>query len=206
MTARTEAPAPAPYAEAARDLLHARVLDAVGELLRESEWSEVRMADVADRAGVSRQTLYNGFGSRADLAQAYVAREAEAFLVAVDAAVRAAAARPREALAAALEVFLDAAQTHPLIRAIAAPGEGGRELLPLVTTRGGPIVGMVTDRLTAILLDVWPELARADAALVSDTLARLAISHAALPSGSPRATAAATARVLGPSVDALLGR
>jgi AcrR family transcriptional regulator len=205
VTARADAASPPPYAEATRDLLHTRVLDAVGELLLQRPWSEVRMSDVAERAGVSRQTLYNGFGSRADLAQAYVTREAEAFLVTVDAAVREHSAEPREALAAALEVFLGAAETHPLIRAIAS-SDGGEELLPLVTTRGGPVVGMVTDRLTAVLCDVWPALKAADAALVSDTLARLAISHAALPSDSPRATAAATARLLGPSLDQLLER
>jgi AcrR family transcriptional regulator len=161
------------------------------------------MADVAARAGVSRQTLYNGFGSRADLARAYVTREAEAFVEAVEEAIRARADAPANALASALELFLGAAGTHPLVRAITSP-DGGEELLPLVTTRGAPVVAMVTDRLAAVLLETWPQLTDADAATVADVLARLAISYATLPSGSARATAASTARLLGPSLDTML--
>jgi len=55
------APSPPRFSEAARELLRERVLDALGELLRSRAWSEVTMAHVAARAGVSRQTLYNGF-------------------------------------------------------------------------------------------------------------------------------------------------
>ena len=43
------------------------------------------MADVARAAGVSRQTLYNEFGAAAELAQAFVLREADLFLDAVQA-------------------------------------------------------------------------------------------------------------------------
>ena len=199
----TEAPRPA-YVEATRALLRERVLDAVGEMLADRPWAEVTMSDVAERAGVSRQTLYNSFGSRAELAQAYVIREAEGFLTAVEVAVRANAEEPREALAAALEIFLAAAGTHPLVRAIAST-DGNEELLPLVTTRGGPLLDLVTERLTDLLVATWPGLAAADARLVADALVRLAISYAALPTGPATETAAAIARVLGPSVDELLG-
>jgi AcrR family transcriptional regulator len=194
---------PAPHVEIARELLRERVLDAVGELLRDRPWAQVKMAEVAMRAGVSRQTLYNAFGSRQDLAREYVGREADRFLAAVDVAVRQRAAEPREALAAALEVFLVAAADHPLVRAITAT-DGGEELLPLVTTRGGPLVEGVTEHLARLLMETWPRLRRADAAVVADALVRLAISYAALPSGDPAKTAAAVARLLGPSVDELL--
>jgi AcrR family transcriptional regulator len=197
------APGPAPHAELARTLLRERVLDAVGELLRDSPWAQVKMAEVAVRAGVSRQTLYNAFGSRQDLAREYVGREAERFLAAVDVAIAEHAAEAREALEAALEVFLVAAADHPLIRAITST-DGAEELLPLVTTRGGPLVEGVTEHLAATLVRTWPRLRRPDAGLVADALVRLAISYAALPAGDPRATAAAIARVLGPSVDELL--
>ena len=192
------------YAELARDLLRERVLDAVGELLRDRSWAQVTMTDVAESAGVSRQTLYNTFGSRPELAEAYVGREAEQFLAAVDAAVRTHAAEPRAALAAALEIFLAAAGEHPLVRAITST-DGSEELLPLVTTRGGPLIQLVTEHLTDLLVDTWPRLEREDAALVADALGRLAISYAALPSGGPAETANGIARVLAPSVDELLG-
>jgi AcrR family transcriptional regulator len=193
-----------PYADLARGLLHDRVLEAVGELLRDRPWARVTMAEVAGRAGVSRQTLYNAFGSRPELAQAYVGREADRFLTDVDIAVRQHATEPREALAAALAIFLGAAGRHPLVRAITS-SEGGEELLPLVTTRGGPLIEHVTEHLTALLVDTWPRLPRTDAAPIADALVRLAISYAALPAGDPIDTARRIARLLGPSVDDLVG-
>jgi AcrR family transcriptional regulator len=194
---------PTPYAEVTRGLLRERVLDAVGDLLSNRPWAQVTMTDVAERAGLSRQTLYNAFGSRPELAQAYVEREADRFLAAVDVAIRQHAAEPREALAAALEIFLAAAGEHPLIRAITST-DGSEELLPLLTTRGAPLIGRVTGHLTELLVDTWPRLGRPDAAAVADALGRLAISYAALPSGDPAATARTVARLLGPSVDELL--
>lgn len=199
-----EAASPAkPFAAASRELLRDRALDAVGALASARPWSEVKMADVADRAGVSRQTLYNAFGSREELAQAYVMREAGLFVEAITDAVRSHPEDPREALRGALEIFLAAAETHPLIRALAA-GEAGEELLPLITTRGGPVVDEVTQRLGELIEETWPGLAPGDAQLVADCLVRLAISHAALPGGPPARTADAIARVLGPYLDELL--
>lgn len=192
------------HAQAARDLLLKNVLDAVDELLRDRPWADVSMAAVAERAGVSRQTLYNTFGSRAELAQAYVIREAEGFVAAVDAAVRTNADEPREALAAALEIFLTAAESNPLVRAITST-DGSEELLPLVTTRGGPLVEMITARIDDLLVETWPQLPRDEAEAIADALVRLAISYAALPADAPAATAATIARLLAPSVDALLG-
>jgi AcrR family transcriptional regulator len=191
------------FAAASRDLLRETVLDAVGELAAGRPWAEVTMADVADRAGVSRQTLYNSFGSRQDLAQAYVIREADRFLDAVAIAVREAAPDPRAALHAAAEIFLAAAETHPVIRAVAI-SESGDELLPLLTTRGGPLVAEVTERLSALLVETWRGLDREKAFEVADTLVRLAISHAALPGAAPSETAASLSRVLGPYLDQLV--
>lgn len=195
----------APLAELTRSLVRERVLDAVGDLLRDRVWAQVTMADVAQRAGMSRQTLYNAFGSRVHLAQAYLAREADLFLQAVDIAVRQRATEPRNALAGALEVFLTTAADHPLVRAITT-GDGGEELLPLVTTRGGPLLERATNHLTDLLIDTWPGLNPDEARPMADALVRLAISYAALPAGTPAATAAAVAHILGPSIDAAVDR
>jgi AcrR family transcriptional regulator len=197
-------PVVVPLAAVTRGLVRDRVLDAVGELLQDRTWAQVTMSDVADRAGVSRQTLYNSFGSRLSLAQAYVEREADRFLAAVDVAVRGHEAEPRQALAAALEIFLIAAGRHPLVRAIIST-EGGEELLPLVTTRGGPLLERATGHLADLLVDTWPRLRPPQAAPIADALVRLAISYAALPAGEPAATAATIAEILGPSIDQAVG-
>jgi AcrR family transcriptional regulator len=193
-----------PYSELTRGLLRERVLEAVGELLADRPWPKVSMAAVAAHVGVSRQTLYNTFGSRQELAQAYVEREADRFLAGVDIAVRDHASEPQEALAAALAIFLGAAGRHPLVRAITS-ADGGEELLPLLTTRGGPLIEHVTEHLTGLLVETWPPLPLTDAAPIADVLVRLAISYAALPAGDPIETAHTVARLLGPSVVRLVG-
>jgi len=192
-----------PYAVAARELLRTTLLDAMREQLRTRAWADVRMADVARAAGVSRQTLYKEFGSRHDLAQAYVLREVDRFLGAVEEAVTAHLDDPTTALAAAFDVFLAAAADDPLVRAVVA-GEGGDELLPLVTTQGRPVLERATEQLAALLLRGFPALAAPDATLLAECVARLAISFAALPAGPSGMTGGSVAVLLGPYVQRAL--
>ena len=187
---------------AARALLRDTLLDAVGELLAERGWSDVPMAEVARRAGVSRQTLYNEFGDRTGIAQAYVLREAERFLEDVERAIASRPDDPRGAVAAAFEVFLTAASHHPIVHAIATgQGEG---LLALVTTGDSPVVELATGRMIEALTGGWPHLRRDDAQAVAECVVRLGISYATLPTGPPRRTAQALARVLGPFLDEVI--
>lgn len=187
------------YPVAARRLLRDTLLDAVGDLLAERGWSDVPMAEVSRRAGVSRQTLYNEFGDRTGIAQAYVLREAERFLTDVERAINRKPGDPHGAVAAAFEVFLTAAGHHPIIHAIATgQGEG---LLSLVTTNDSPVVELGTARVTTTLTDGWPGLSQADARAVAECVVRLGISYATLPTGPPRRTAQTLARVLGPFLE-----
>ncbi|MEU9096974.1 TetR/AcrR family transcriptional regulator [Streptomyces sp. NPDC048361] len=63
------------------------LLDAALSALAELPWPAVRMVDVAAAAGVSRQTLYNEFGSKEGLARALVRWEADVYLRGVDRAL-----------------------------------------------------------------------------------------------------------------------
>ncbi|MGH3968347.1 MAG: TetR family transcriptional regulator AlkX, partial [Mycobacterium sp.] len=76
-----------PYAEASRVLLRDSVLDAMRDLLLDRDWSAITLADVARAAGISRQTIYNEFGSRQGLAQGYALRLADRLVNAVDEAI-----------------------------------------------------------------------------------------------------------------------
>ncbi len=198
------AAARATFAQASRDLLRDSVLDALGELLADDAWGDVTMAEVAERAGVSRQTLYNAFGAREELAQAYLMREAERFLEAIEDAVVGNVEDPRRALAQAAELFLSLASTHPMVRAISS--RDGEELVAMATARGGALLTGMTERLSELILTNWPEVDPRGARLLAATLVRLAISHAVLPTGAPERTAADIARTLGPFIDELLGR
>ena len=193
-----------PYAVAARELLRSRLLEGVATLLRDRAWADVTMAQVARAAGVSRQTVYNEFGSRPELAQAYVLWEADRFLTSVDAAVRRHLADPVRAVSAAFETFLAAANDHPLVRALVTP-DGAQELLPLITTQGQPLHDRATTSLAASFRELWPQVGRADAHLLADAVVRQAISRAAMPAGTSQMTARSLGRLFGPFVERALG-
>ncbi len=190
-------------AEATRHILRERVLDGVDGLLLERPWSAISMAGIAQAAGVSRQTVYNEFGSREALAQQYVLRETGRFLAQVQDAVLARRDDPRAAVAAAFDVFLTAAADRPLMRAIAAQ-DGSDELLALVTTDGGLVLATATERLAAVMQTGWPSAPLDQTRLIADCVVRLAISHAALPTGPADVTATTVARMLGPFIDEVL--
>ena len=93
------------------------LLNAALAALAELPWSAVRMVDIASAAGVSRQTLYNEFGSKEGLARALVRREADAYLRGLD-RVLGEGTRPAERLASVAEWTVGEARTRPLLRAL----------------------------------------------------------------------------------------
>lgn len=192
-----------PYALAARELLRNTLLDGARDELERRDWAQITMADVAAAAGVSRQTLYKEFGSRDAFAQAFVMRESDRFLEAVEGAVQEHLDDPTKALEAGFDVFLTAAAEDPLVRTLLS-GDATSTLLPLITTHGEPVVARATDRLSAIIRSGWPAVAQADARLLAECLVRLAISYTALPAGSTGMTAASVTTLLGPYMERML--
>ncbi len=193
-----------PYPEAARQLLRETLFGAARDQLESKSWSEITMSNIAETAGVSRQTLYKEFGSREEFAQAFVIHEGERFLDDVEAAVREHLDDPRAAIGAALAKFLLAAGEDPLVRILLSDdGTGG--MLPFVTTQGMPVVQWATARLTATIEAGWPQAPPAKVHLLSESLVRLAISYITAPSESPEQTAARTGELLGPFIDDALG-
>ncbi|MER8068041.1 TetR/AcrR family transcriptional regulator [Streptomyces sp. NPDC094034] len=97
----------------AREALLRSALSALAEL----PWSAIRMVDVASGAGVSRQTLYNEFGSKDGLARALTRREADRYLHGVERLLgeRADAA---DRLVAVAEWTVGEARARPLLRAL----------------------------------------------------------------------------------------
>ncbi|MFE2635298.1 TetR/AcrR family transcriptional regulator [Streptomyces scopuliridis] len=97
----------------AREALLRSALAALADL----PWSAIRMVDVASGAGVSRQTLYNEFGSKDGLARALTRREADRYLHGVERLLgeRADAA---DRLVAVAEWTVGEARARPLLRAL----------------------------------------------------------------------------------------
>ena len=191
------------YRGAVRQLLRDRLLDAGAELLRARSWAQVTMAEIAAAAGVSRQTLYNEFGTRDEFGQALLIREGSRLLDAVEETIAAHADDPLAALTAGLECFLTTATTDPFVRLLLGDdGTGG--LLPLVTTQSRPVLDWASERVAATIRSQWPQAAAVDLDVLADTLVRLAISHVTAPRDPPARTAEAITGLLAPSIERML--
>lgn len=176
------------------------LLEAAHTALAHRAWSAVRMVDVAADAGVSRQTLYNEFGSKDGLARAVVRREADGFLAGIERALGQAQAEPRERLVAVAEWTVTAARTNPVVRAVLTGCWGERLPTPPLTAvrsaasvpaqrrADGPlpspsdVVLMIRDRAVAALLDrAVPRPDVRELARDCELVVRLAVSCVVAP-------------------------
>ncbi|MFC9130979.1 TetR/AcrR family transcriptional regulator [Streptomyces sp. NPDC057099] len=177
------------------------LLDAAYAALARRSWSGVRMVDVAVAAGVSRQTLYNEFGSKDGLARALVRREADGYLAGVDRAL-AGHSDIRDRLTATAEWTTSAARENALVRAMltgcwserlpsptlsAVPSTSA---VPAQRRADGPLpspgdlVTLIRDRAVTVLSG--PGAPRSDTADLSrscELAVRLALSCVAAPPG-----------------------
>lgn len=175
------------------------LLDAAYDAALAGDWGRVRMADVANAAGVSRQTLYYEFGSKDALAQALALREAGRWMDGADAARVGHEGHPAEAVAAAMVWTLEEAERNQLLKAVLTDDAGA--LLPWLTTRAEVLQTEGRARLEAYLHEHWPEIPADRVHLVADTVTRLTFSHLVLPGGRPDQVARDTAVL----VSSLLG-
>jgi AcrR family transcriptional regulator len=169
--------------------VRARLLDAAADAAVAGRWHECRMADLAAAAGVSRQTLYNEFGSKDGLVAALALREADRLLRGAVAAVEdPTAGEPAVAVGAAVGWALTEASHNPLVKAALVDDAG--DLLPLLTTRSGAVLAALRDGLTGALTRRWTRLDPEHTQWVSELAVRLAISHLVVPT-EPVATTVA---------------
>jgi AcrR family transcriptional regulator len=167
----------------ARDCL----LDAAAQALGERPWSSVRMVDVALRAGVSRQTLYNEFGSKDGLGLALAGREIDEYLAGVERAL-AGAGRPGadagDRFSAATAWTLMTAARNPLVRSQLTAGPDDRPAgVRAASDRPGPsqIVERIRDRAVAVLGHGRPEPDLAGVAVACEAGVRLMLSYVVAP-------------------------
>ena len=174
--------------------LREELLDAAATLLTERGYRSVRMQDVADAVGVSRQTVYNEFGDKWGLAQALVLRHNDQYLDGVDEAL----SRHDDlhsAVVSAVEFTLAAAADDPFQKAILT-GSGSEDLLPLLTTQAEPVVFAARRRILEHAIRQWPDLDTEALPEVVDTAVRLTISHVVLPTDPPHEVARRIARIM----------
>ncbi|WP_116711226.1 TetR family transcriptional regulator [Actinomycetospora cinnamomea] len=174
---------PRSFTARARGLVRDEALERAAELLVAGGWRGLRLQDVADGIGVSRQTLYNEFASKQGLAAALVLRRTEEFLAGLEAALEG-EDDLYLAWAGAVRTTLDTVARDPLLKALIT-GQGAEELLPLLTSEAEPLVAAARDRAAAFLLRRRADLDPATAAAAAEIAARLTISHVVLPLHAP---------------------
>ncbi|WP_102419932.1 MULTISPECIES: TetR family transcriptional regulator [unclassified Mycobacterium] len=186
-----------PYPEASRVLLRDSVLDAMRELLLTRDWSAVTLSDVARAAGISRQTIYNEFGSRQGLAQGYALRLADRLVDAVQDAIDANVGNIYEAFLQGFRAFFAESAADPLVISLLT-GVAKPDLLQIITTDSGPIITRASDRLSAFFTQSWVATSDSDAGVLARAIVRLAMSYVSMPPEADHDVAADLARLMTP--------
>lgn len=170
-----------------------RLLDAAHGVIESSGWSAVTMAGIAHVAGVSRQTVYNEFGTKHGLAEHLALRELERFLT----VVRERMQSQNEIVASirsACEGVLEMAEQSLLVRTIvgATPSDQDLDFLKIMTTESGGIVEASVSVVEQSINDLYPEtpLNAAELSVAVELVIRLVLSAITRPSKSPADAAA----------------
>ncbi|MFJ8748246.1 TetR/AcrR family transcriptional regulator [Streptomyces sp. NPDC102441] len=166
------------------------LLDSAHSALSTLPWTAVRMVDVAARAGVSRQTLYNEFGSKDGLARALIRRAADDYLAGVEQTLGTGRTRgegPAELArwtvrAAGADVLVKALLTGVWGEGLPRPGDppAGRRAeraLPTPTE----LLTLVRDRAVAALEDGPSPRDPGELELSCEIALRLALSYTLVP-------------------------
>ena len=178
------------YRDSARARLQDAIVDAARELTIAHGWDAVRMAQVAERVGVSRQTVYNEFAGKPGLAEALAQREVARFVADVRTHLFAHGADvPAGAHAAILHVLREAAG-NPLIKAILTSARDGTDpLLPFLTTRAEVVLVAATEVLTEWAHTHLPAVDEVEFRQAAESIIRLVVSHIVLPTAPVEQTA-----------------
>jgi AcrR family transcriptional regulator len=186
-----------PYAEASRALLRDSVLDAMRDLLLTRDWSAITLSDVARAAGISRQTIYNEFGSRQGLAQGYGLRLADRLVGAVDAALQANVGNIYEAFLQGFRDLFTELSADPLVISLLT-GVAKPDLLQIITIGSAPIINRASERLATALIHSWVAASDEDGGVLARAIVRLALSYVSMPPEADHDVAADLARLMTP--------
>lgn len=186
-----------PYAEASRALLRDSVLDAMRDLLLTRDWSAITLSDVARAAGISRQTIYNEFGSRQGLAQGYALRLADRLVDAVHSALDANVGNIYQSFLQGFRTFFTETAADPLVISLLT-GVAKPDLLQLITTDSAPIITRASARLATAFTQTWVATSDDDANVLSRAIVRLCLSYVSMPPEADHDVAADLARLMTP--------
>lgn len=170
--------------------LRSRIVQAGTTVTSQAGWSSVTMGLLAERVGVSRQTIHNEIGSKRQLAEEVVFTELQHFLALVDAAFTAYPTDLTAAVRTACRDVLHRAARSPLLHAIVSTSHGARhDLLPLLTTQSDTLIDTAKTVLRTRLSPRSRPVPDQQLSTTTDILVRTILSHVMQPSASPEETA-----------------
>ena len=169
-----------------RSRLRELALDAAREVVLDRGWSAVRMGAIATAIGVSRASVHAEFGTKDDLGQALVMRETAVFFDQMRERLNRHPGDLPNAVQAAVAYILEATGGNPLLQTILtrAPVDGDTSLLPLLTTRGEPLMTQAVQMVQDWVSEEWPGLPNADVRLMAESVARIGFSHIVTPTAA----------------------
>jgi AcrR family transcriptional regulator len=181
-------------------VLRGRLLDAAQQTIEATGWATVTMARIAETVGVSRQTVYNEFGTKHGLAEQLALRELDRFLGVVREQM-AGQATIVDGIRAACEGVLEMGEQSLLVRTIVGslPDEHDTDFLKILTTESGEIVEGAIVVVKQCVVDLYPPTPLTDAELevAVEVVVRLVLSAITRPSKPPQQAAADIAWVVG---------
>jgi len=173
------------------------VLDAMREELLIKDWSAITLSDVARTAGISRQTIYNEFGSRQGLAQGYALRLADRLVGAIGDAITSNVGDVYAAFLEGFRLFFAESAADPLVISLLS-GVAKPDLLQMITTDSAPIITRASHRLTEAFVNSWVGTSEEDAGVLARAIVRLAMSYVSMPPEADHDVAADLARLMTP--------
>lgn len=166
-----------------RARLRELAVDAAREVVLDRGWSAVRMGAIATAVGISRQSLHAEFGTKDELGSALVARETETFFAGTTEMLQQHPGDLAAAVRDAARHMLEVTAENPLLQTILTRTavDGDTSLLPLLTTRGEPLISRAVDIFGEWVARQWPDIDPAAARLMVDSVVRLVLSHILIP-------------------------
>ena len=172
-----------------RDRMHAMlrtsILEAAKARANRVDWSQVRIADIAEDVGVSRQTIYNEFGSKDQLGQALFEHEMAIYTAGILETTKD-SVDLGEAIRASVTWILAQTRANEMVQRTLRDARSGNTatetLLPLLTVNAHRIVLPARTALTDYFESRWPSGDLERTTLLVELVIRFVISFVIAPS------------------------
>jgi len=183
-----------------------RILAALSGILAGTDWQSVGIHEIASRSGVSRQTVYNVFGTRSGLATAFVTTLLERLIVPqLEGEPLRSSSEAEDALAAGFEAFFTALAQDPVLRPWR---ESAGTRLPFrgLVTDEARLVDDASQRLAAAYQRRLPGVSDEEAATLARAVTRVCVSYLASPPAEHEEPSRDLARVFAPYAESVIDR